>query len=165
MIAGILQDIMSRDAAGAIQFLKYALCGGLATGVDVLIFYSLSWRLIPALKRDDFIARLLRLKIHPVEEGRRGRNFVINTAIAFMFSNFVAYISNVLWVFEPGRHAWYIEISLFYAVSLISISLGAFLGWAMIHYLKLSTTVSYIGKLIGALVVNFVCRKFIIFKG
>lgn len=165
MLETLFQELISRDAHWGVQFLKYALCGGLATVADVLIFYGLSWRLIPALKPDDFIVRILRLDIHPVEEARRGRNFVVNTAIAFIFSNFVAYITNVLWVFEPGRHAWHIEIALFYAVSLISISFGAFLGWTMIHYLKLSTTTSYLGKLIGALVVNFVCRKFIIFKG
>lgn len=161
----ILEQILGSDTHWSVQFAKYALCGGLATIADVTIFYSLSWRLIPALQEDDLLVRILKLNIKPVAEQMRGRNFIINTAIAFIFSNMVAYLTNMLWVFEPGRHAWYIEIGLFYAVSLISIGIGTYLGWAMIHFLKLSTTASYLGKLLASLLVNFVCRKFIIFRG
>lgn len=165
MLEEFLNQLLQRESHWAIQFVKYILCGGLATVTDILVFYILSWRIFPALKPDDIVVRILRLKIKDITEGRRARNFVINTAIAFIFSNFVAYLSNLLWVFEPGRHAWYIEISLFYAVSLISLALGTFLGWCMIKFLKLSTTSSYIGKMIAAVLINFVCRKFVIFKG
>lgn len=165
MVESLFEQLMQREANWYVQFLKYAICGGLATVTDVFVFYVLSWRLIPALKPDDIAVRFLRLKVKFATEQQRARNFVINTAIAFLFSNLVAYLSNMLWVFEPGRHAWYIEIGLFYAVSLISISLGTFLGWAMIKFLRLSTTTSYIGKMIASLLINFVCRKFVIFKG
>jgi putative flippase GtrA len=161
----VIEQLLNSDTHWLLQFVKYSLCGGLATLTDMLVFYSLSWKLIPALKSDDLLLRLLRKEATPADERRRGRNFIINTAIAFIFSNLVAYISNMLWVFEPGRHAWYVEVGLFYSVSLISVGIGTYLGWAMIHYWKLSTTSSYIGKLIAALLVNFVCRKFIIFRG
>ena len=160
----MLEHLLSSDTHWLLQFVKYSLLGGLATLTDMLVFYSLSWKLVPALKSDDLLLRLLRRESAPVDELKRGRNFIINTAIAFIFSNLVAYITNMLWVFGPGRHAWYVEVGLFYSVSLISVGIGTYLGWAMIHYLKFSTTSSYLGKLIAALLVNFVCRKFIIFR-
>ena len=54
---------------------------------------------------------------------------------------------------------------MFCAASGASIALGTFLGWAMIRWFRLSTSASYVGKLAAALLLNFVCRKFIIFKG
>ncbi len=160
-----MEQLFSRDTHWFVQFMKYSLAGGIATLTDVFVFYLLAWRAIPALKEDDIAHRILRLKIKPVAEERRARNFVVNTAIAFFFSNLVAYILNYLWVFEPGRHTLYMEIVLFYTVSLVSVALGAAIGWAMIKFMKFSTTTSYIGRILAALLINFVCRKFIVFRG
>ncbi len=165
MLDSLIEQLGGNDTDGVAQFIKYAICGGLATVTDMAIFYLLSWRFFSALKTDDIAVRIFRLKIKPVTEERRARNFIINTGIAFIFSNFVAYTLNALWVFEPGRHVWYIEMILFYAISLVSIAIGTALGWAMIKFMKLSTTSSYIGKLTASLLINFVCRKFIVFKG
>ena len=38
----ILAQINRRDAHPAIQFIKYALCGGVATAVDFLLFFFIS---------------------------------------------------------------------------------------------------------------------------
>ena len=148
-----------------VQFIKYAMCGGVATGVDMLVFYLLSWLVLPALRDNDPVVRLLRLRVRPVDERVRARRFVINTVATFMVSNLAAYLLNIHWVFEPGRHPWYIEIGLFYAVSGISVALGTGLGWAMIRWLHFSTTASYAGKLVASLMINYVCRKFVIFRG
>jgi putative flippase GtrA len=161
----IIAQFTSSDAGPVIQFIKYAIAGGVATFVDIVVFYTLAWKVFPALNADDVVVRILKLSIKPVDELTRSRRFVIITAIAFFFSNLTAYLINVAWVFEAGRHAWWIEIGLFYAVSGISIVLGTFLGWVMIRFMHLSTTSSYIGKMIAALLINFVCRKFFIFKG
>jgi putative flippase GtrA len=161
----LIDQFLARDAHPAIQFIKYAIGGGIATSVDILAFYLLSWKLIPALREDDPIVRRLGLSVTHVEENRRPRRFVINSAIAFVFSNLTAYLINIHWVFQPGRYAWYTELALFYAVSGISIFLGTLLGWIMIRVFHMSTTASYLGKIVSALLINFVCRKFIIFKG
>jgi len=160
----ILQQFMGHDSGPVIQFIKYAIAGGVATAVDVVAFYFLSWRILPALKEDDPLLKFIPLKIKPVEEHVRSRRFVINTAIAFIFSNFSAYLINILWVFESGRHSWPVELALFYAVSGISLAIGTAIGWVLIKRLHLSTTASYIAKGVSALLVNFVCRKFIIFR-
>lgn len=129
------------------------------------VFFLLAWKVFPALRENDPVARRLGLRVRPVEEEQRSRRFVICTALAFVFSNLTAYLINIYWVFEPGRHPWYVEVALFYAVSGISIVIGTAIGWSMIRYLHLSTSFSYAGKLIASLLINFVCRKYLVFKG
>lgn len=163
---GFLQQFLDRDSAGPlVQFIKYALAGGVATVVDVAVFYLVAWKFIPALQETDPVVRLLKLKVHPVTEAQRSVRFVYITAIAFLFSNLTAYLINIFWVFQPGRHVWWVELLLFYAVSGISLFLGGSLGWVLIKWFHLSTTASYLCKMIASLMINFVCRKFIIFKG
>ncbi|HMP90995.1 MAG TPA: GtrA family protein [Kiritimatiellia bacterium] len=164
MVEEILQQFLQKDSGPVVQFIKYAIAGGFATCVDVLVFYLIAWKLYPALREDDPLVVRLKLKVKAVTEKQRSFRFVIITMIAFMFSNFTAYIINVLWVFESGRHQWWVELLLFYAVSGISIVLGTAVGWVMIKWFHLSTTASYISKMIASLLINFVCRKFFIFK-
>ena len=154
-----------REAGPLVQFVKYALCGVVATGVDMGVFYLMSWAFLPALRANDPVVRWFRLRVRPVAESQRSRRFVINTLVAFCFSNITAYVLNILWVFQAGKYAWWVELGMFYAASGASIALGTTLGWAMIRWFKLSTSASYLGKLAAALLLNFVCRKFIIFRG
>lgn len=161
----IIQQFFQRDAGPVIQFIKYAIGGGIATMVDILIFYTVAWKLIPALREDDPIVKRLKIKVQPITEEQRSFRFIVVTGIAFFFSNLTAYFLSIYWVFQPGKHAWYIELLLFYAVSGISIFLGTFIGWALIKWFHLSTTASYVSKMMASLLINFVCRKFIIFKG
>lgn len=160
-----LQQFLQRDAGPLVQFIKYGLAGGVATAVDMLVFFALAWRVFPALRENDPLATRLHLKVQHVEEADRSRRFIICTAIAFIFSNLTAYLINIFWVFEPGRYHWAIELALFYAVSGISVCIGTFLGWAMIRHLHFSTTFSYLGKMLAALMINYVCRKYFVFKG
>lgn len=160
-----LQQFFEHDAGPLVQFIKYAIGGGIATGVDIMVFYLVAWKFLPALREDDPVVVRLGLKVRPVTEAQRGSRFITITIIAFMFSNLTAYLINIYWVFEPGRHAWYLELLLFYAVSGISIAIGTAVGWIMIKWFHLSTTASYVSKLIASLMINFICRKFIIFKG
>jgi putative flippase GtrA len=164
-VEDLLQQFFQRDAGPLVQFIKYAIAGGIATGVDVLVFYFVAWKLIPALRDDDPLVRRLKIKVHEVTEEQRSRRFIYVTLIAFMFSNLTAYLINIFWVFEPGRHVWYVELALFYAVSGISIFIGTALGWVMIKWFHLSTTTSYVCKMIASLLINFVCRKYFVFKG
>jgi putative flippase GtrA len=161
----IIQQFLQRDAGPVVQFIKYAIAGGIATGVDVMVFYLVAWKLIPALREDDPIVKRLKMAVHAVTEEQRSRRFIYVTLIAFVFSNLTAYLINIFWVFEPGRHAWFIELALFYAVSGISIFIGTAIGWVMIKWFHLSTTASYASKMIASLLINFVCRKFFVFAG
>jgi putative flippase GtrA len=162
----ILQQFFQRDAGPLVQFIKYGMAGGIATAVDVFLFYLLAWKVIPALRADDPVVRRLALKVKPITEKQRSFRFIVITAIAFLFSNYTAYIINILWVFtpDPDKSKW-LELLQFYAVSGISIFIGTTIGWVMIKWFHLSTTASYASKMIASLLINFVCRKFFIFKG
>ena len=148
-----------------IQFIKYGLAGGLATVVHICVFHLVAWKLFPALQENDHAVRLLNLKIRPINEYQRARNSMISNTIAFLISNLVAYITNILWVFQPGRHPFIIEILLFYAVSGISVLIGTMLMGVLIRRFGMLTTYAFVTNIITAVMINYAMRKFFIFHG
>lgn len=164
-IQQLLDQFTGRDAHPTIQFIKYAMAGGVATAADMVMFFMLAFTLFPALTEGELLVRMFEVDVPAIEEHIRERNFLINNALAFVVSNFVAYVINMVWVFEPGRHKRHIELALFFVVSITSVVLGTLLGWSMIRYLDATTEASYLGKMIAAVLINFVCRKYIVFKG
>lgn len=158
-----IQSFLSEKDNHFVQFIKYGICGGIATGVDMVGFFLLAWFLFPALTQDDLLVRLLNLSPEPITEALRSRNFVIDSVICFIFSNFTAYILNLLFVFKSGRHQRHVEIALFYAVSIVSLLVATFAGWVLIRVFGLSTTWSYVAKMVAALMINYAGRKIFIF--
>jgi putative flippase GtrA len=63
----ILKQFFQREAHPVVQFIKYGLAGGLATVVDVLVFYFLSWKVFPALTADDAVVKLLGMSIAEID--------------------------------------------------------------------------------------------------
>jgi putative flippase GtrA len=161
----ILKQFFQRDAHPVVQFIKYAIAGGLATAVDIVVFYFLAWKVFPALTANDAVVRLLGMPITAIDELTRSHHYLLNKAITFLFSNFTAYIVNIYWVFKPGRHKKWVEVALFYAVSIISFTLGTFLGWFVIAILGMTTTAAYVANMFASLMINYACRKFWVFKG
>lgn len=148
-----------------IQFIKYALAGGLATLCHIIFFHLVAWKMFPALQPSDPLVKLLGIRIIPTNDFQRSRNSMISNFLAFMVSNLVAYITNILWVFEPGRHSVIIEILLFYSVSGISMAIGtSFMGF-LIKRFGLLTTYAFGTNIVTAVMINYVLRKFFIFQG
>lgn len=160
-----LREWMSHDAPPHIQFLKYGFAGGVATAVDILITFLMSWLVFKALTPDDPLVKLLGLQVQPLDTHVQAMHYATNRGVSFIFSNMTAYILNVLFVFKRGRHHWLKEIGLFYLVSGISFVIGTTLGSCMIEFLHASWTAALIANLVASLLINYVCRKFIIFKG
>ncbi|MFW2367043.1 MAG: GtrA family protein [Desulforhopalus sp.] len=148
-----------------IQFIKYGLAGGLATLTHIVIFHLIGWKLFPALQEKDHAVRFFKLKIREVNDYTRARNSMVGNCLAFLVANMVAYITNVLWVFEGGRHHIIIEILLFYAVSGISVFLGTMLMGLLIKRLGLLTTYAFSANIFTAVMINYAVRKFFIFSG
>lgn len=148
-----------------IQFIKYALAGGLATLTHIVIFHLIGWKIFPSLQEQDPAVRFFRLTIREVNDYNRARNSMIGNSMAFLLSNMVAYITNVLWVFQGGRHHIAIEILLFYAVSGISVLLGTILMGILIKKIGLLTTYAFGANIFTAVMINYVVRKFFIFSG
>jgi len=148
-----------------LQFIKYALAGGLATITHIVIFHLGAWLLFPALQRKDHLVRLFNLKLREIDERHRARNSMICNILAFMIANLVAYITNVLWVFKAGRHSFIVEISLFYAVSGLSVLIGTVLMGILIKRFGLLTTYAFCANIVSAVLINYAVRKFFIFQG
>jgi putative flippase GtrA len=151
-----------------VQFIKYSLCGGVATVVDMGVFFLFAWQVFPALTQSDPFAQLLfrcHQEIQIVSEALRLRNYWLDKTVSFFFSNFTAYILNVLFVFKAGKHKRHHELMLFYAVSLVSFVMGTFAGDLLIRFAGLDTTYSYIAAAVAALLINYTGRKFFIFHG
>jgi len=137
-----------------VQFLKYGICGGLATAVDMVVFFLFAWLVFPALTESDPFVKLLgffNFDVQLVSESLRLRNYWIDKVICFMFSNLAAYVLNVLFVFKAGKHKRHHEM--------------IFAGDALIRFCGLDTTYSYIAAMISALLINYAGRKFLIFHG
>ena len=147
-----------------IQFLKYGIAGGLATLVHIALFYWMALKFLPALNDHDVIASLLHLSAPEVSHGIRARNSMIDNTVAFLFSNLTAYIINILWVFERGRHHPVLEFIFFYGVSGISILIGSSLMGFLIHSFGMTTTTAFAANIVVSLLINFFLRKHIIFK-
>lgn len=163
-----IQAFLAEKDNHLVQFIKYGLCGGAASVVDITVFFMLAWLAFPALKESDPFAQLLfkiGKDIQIVSETLRLRNYWIDKSICFLFSNFTAYVLNVLFVFKAGKHKRHHELMLFYAVSLISFLFGTFIGAWLIKGFGLDTTYSYIAAMISALLINYAGRKFFIFHG
>ena len=163
-----IQAFLAEKDNRLVQFIKYGMCGGAATAVDMVAFFLLAWLAFPALTESDPFTKLLgllNLDIRAVSESVRLRNYWIDKGICFMFSNFTAYILNVLFVFKAGKHKRHHELMLFYAVSLISFFFGTFAGDLLIRFGGLDTTYSYVAAMISALLINYAGRKFFIFHG
>lgn len=173
---------MSEDT---IQFLKYLFCGGLSAGVDILVFYALAWSLLPSMTPTDpvvklfvavaafiedhfkkgtaWLCRLLRIVPKHVDELLRGRFYVIGKCVSFVFSNTVAFVTNMLWVFEKSDKALHEQVAVFFTISGISVGIGTFLGWLLIKRFHLPTTVSYVTTAVATLLINYQARKMFVF--
>jgi putative flippase GtrA len=157
------QFITNKDHTG-IQFFKYAACGCFALTVDMLVSFLIAWLWLRALKGTELFVKLFHVQCTAVPEETRTFNFIIGSIIAFVISNLVAYILNVLFVFKAGKHSRLKEIGLFYAVSGVSIGIGVALG-ALVVWMNFSYDWSYVTKALSAAMINYVVRKKIIFKG
>lgn len=160
----ILRQFKGREAHPFIQFVKYALGGVVASVVDVLVFYLAAVLLLPALTPNDPVALLLGIDPAPLAESVRSSRYVWDKVLAFFFSNLTAYVVNVLWVFTPGRHSKAVEFLLFTAVSVVSFVVGVALGWLLIKITGLPTTYAYAANMFASVSINYVCRKFFVFK-
>ena len=153
----------------AVQFVKYAIAGGVASAVHILTFFLAGWYLFPCLTGDDIVVRLLSLfrevTIPPFEESLRATHAVYCIVIAYFTSNTVCYILNRLFVFKAGRHGLAVEAALFFGVSAISTFIGTGIQTLLIARFGMQTTLAFGANIVSALLINYALRKFVIFKG
>ena len=148
---GVVTSLHSKEAPWLIQFGKYGICGVLATVLHNAVVAVLSIWVIPALDSQG------------LEDAVRARNLVINNLIAFVFSTTFVYFANLLIVFERGRHHPVREFFYFTMVNFIAMvpALG-------ITYFAASTgsrtPIAQLLFIITSVIVNFLARKFFVFR-
>ncbi|MCH7676153.1 GtrA family protein [candidate division KSB1 bacterium] len=160
-----MEDGVKIKSGPLVQFVKYSLSGGAATIVHIIIFHLAAWKIFPSLQENDYAVATLGLSVAAVDVATRSLNSMLSNGVAWIFSNLVAYLLNIFWVFESGRHNRIIEIGLFYLVSGVSMGVGTGLMGFLIRYYNMQTTYAFTANLVSALLINFAMRKFFIFKG
>ena len=146
------------------QIIKYVFCGGISTIIDMTVFFAVAWCIFPALTEQDCIVQFFHLHVVVPEENTRIVNFCIANIIAFGFSNGTAYILNALFVFKKGHHRRKKQILLFYLLSTIVALCSIGLGMFLIKILYLSTTLSYLTKVLSSVAINYSARKAFVFN-
>ena len=160
-----LRQWLSRDAPPWVQFIKYGVCGATATGVGFVLFYMCAAWVWPCLGEDDFAVRLVNLPAMDagLEALRKWRAVWCNTT-GFLISNMVAYLTNILLVFKPGRYKWPVEVLLFYAVSGVAFLIGT-AGQTLLIGFGMMTTLAFAANILASFMINYAMRRFVIFNG
>lgn len=159
------QHYLSHDAPPFVQFVKYGLAGGLATATHVLTFFLVGFLLFPCVTPEDPLVKLFGLDAPAVVDELRARYAVYSNVLAFFVSNTVCYLANRWFVFKPGRHHVAIEFLLFLAVSAVSMTVGTTLMGVLIQHFGVQTTYAFGANILSSLAINYVMRKFFVFKG
>ena len=145
-----LRNFLRHDTHPFLQFVKYGVAGLVATVVSVGVFagVTISWL--------------------PVTEDANWLNYTYANALAFFFSCIAAYLLNVWFVFEPGRHSRGKEMFYFFGVAGIAFAVGTPLGQWMVNQFDLYGALRYVAlsvTIVTSVMVDYACRKFFIFKG
>jgi len=147
-----LAAFSSREAHPLLQFIKYGFCGVGALIMHTVIFKLLLMKVWPELN-DTAMDRWVRAK-----------STLTPTFIAFLFANAFVYWLNTKWVFTQGRHSVPVEFLLFTLVNLPGAA-GGFLGQsALITFWNWPPMLALVGFVVPNVLINFICRKFLIFK-
>ncbi len=161
----LLRQFMGREHGPLVQFIKYGIGGVAATSVHIAVFSLMAWLVLPALSQRELVVRIFDLQITEIPDTLRAQRAAINNVVAFMFSNLTAYLINIAWVFRRGRHHWALEVLYFYAVSAVSLIIGTTIQTMLIRRYGLTTEVAFGANIAAALMINFLMRKYVIFKG
>ncbi len=150
---GLWKSLHMKEAPWLIQFGKYGVCGVAAVVAHNALVYLINAYWIP-----------FTMEAAPdLTDAKRSNNQIIANLIAFPFGNIVAYGLNAAWVFTGGRHHRVREFLYFTAISFVSFLAGVLGGPIFVRF-GLDPHYAQLGLIVTSALVNFVCRKFFVFK-
>ncbi len=147
------------------QVFKYGIIGVLSTLLMMLVFYTLAATLLPCLGQDDVAVKYLDFPAASVSDATRAYRFAVANVIGFVFSNVFCWVLNRRYVFKPGKFAWWQELGLFMGVSALAMVIATGLSAFLISRFGLMTTFGFGIEVVVSFALNFLFRKFFIFKG
>ena len=133
------------------QIFKYGVIGILATAINLAVA--------------ELFAAFLGFASSSVSDAERATRAVHCNFVGFFVANLVCWLLNRRYVFTPGRHHWIVEYALFLASSGFAILCGSAAIWTLVRFYGMQTTYSFVTNVLVSVIVNFVFRKFFIFKG
>ena len=146
------------------QIFKYGIIGVLATIVNLVVAELCAAYVWPCLGAEDIFVRYLGFATSAVCDAERAVLAVYCNFVGFFVANLICWLLNRRFVFTPGRHHWAIEYLLFLAGSGFAIAVGSGVIWAAVRFYGMQTTYSFIINVVASVAVNFVVRKFLVFK-
>ena len=157
--------ILSREAGAFWQFVKYGIIGAMATVVQTAVFYASAATILPFLKSDDWAVRLFSLPAVEATDAVRSLRFALATAIGFVVANIFCWLMNRSFVFRPGRHRWWTEAAMFFAVSAGAVAVATVISALAIRFFGLMTSLAVVIEVGISFFFNYFIRKFVIFNG
>ncbi len=154
----IVTRIRERNVPSLIQFSTYVMCGLMATIVHNGLVMVLSLTVLPAMK--DMVVDGVVL-----DESVRKHNLLLSNSIAFPLGCIVAYITNILFVFTPGRHSRFKEMFMFFGVAACGFFPSIWIIDFLVGRYGVPSVFAQCAFIITSFLVNFFMRKFVIFKG
>jgi len=153
----IRDAFLHREAHPFLQFVKYGLAGVVAALAHNGLVLALTLTVLPATKGMVIDGQVL-------DEALRNRHLLWANALAWPLGTVVAYVMNTAFVFTPGRHSKLVEAGLFALVGAVGFFPGLLVVDWLAGHLGLASTVAQLGFILTSVAVNFLCRKFLIFK-
>ena len=151
------------------QIFKYGVVGILATVINLVVAEICAAHVWPCLTANDLLVQWgvfdLTDATFVITDSTRAVRAVYCNFAGFFVANLVCWFLNRLFVFTPGRHRWFVEYALFLAGSGFAIACGSAAIWALVKFNGMQTTWSFIINVVVSVAVNFVVRKFFVFKG
>lgn len=154
----IWSAVIRKDAHPFIQFVKYGLCGIFAVVIYQATFGILGHTIFPHFEGKTVEGGLVSLE-------QRKLYFVLASASGFAVADVFAYVANLLWVFQGGRHRRVTEFLLFSGVSLIGWGVGMVPGYLAFGQAHAGSWTASGIVTVTSVIVNYICRKIFIFKG
>ncbi|MBT7982260.1 MAG: GtrA family protein [Akkermansiaceae bacterium] len=150
---GLKSSLNDKNSPLLIQIIKYGFCGLLTTIVHIFIVYALGLTINPAIGE------------HISKDLKESRT-IINNVFTFLISNTIAFKLNVKFVFNSGRHSKTKEIILFFTVSGVSFFAGLLSIPLVFELVDTNKGIEHLANgafIISSALMNFLCRKYIIF--
>lgn len=146
------------------QIFKYGVIGVLATVINLTVAELSAAYVWPCLGESDYFVRNFNLPAVDIPDFKRANLAVICNLAGFFVANVVCWALNRKFVFVPGRHHWFLEYLLFLAGSGFAILCGSAIIWILVAFLGMQTTYSFAINVVVSVAINFIVRKFIVFK-
>ncbi len=150
--------VRERDVPWIVQLALYGFCGVLAMVVAVTQVVILSKTIIPAYEGMIVNGQMMT-------DALRAKNLFINNTIAFFTTNVLVYLLNVTFVFKRGRHHPSLEFFYFTLINGLSFILSQIAGPWLVHQFGVPTNIAIFTNTVFAVTINFLARKFFVFRG